>query len=147
MEIRTINPKYRRIARRLISREPELQYIAESRVRIAFLESDAEKAEKGKLILGQCERVPEKFRWAVHYDFMITVFAPNVERFDRRQMEALLFHELLHVGIEQDGFEEKYSVVPHDFEEFRTIMERYGLDWSEEKHEQTGKAQKAGKGS
>lgn len=117
------------MARRLISSMPELRYIAESRVRIVFLTSELEKTRGGRAVLGQCETVPEKFRWRIPYDFMITVFSPNVERLSRKQLRILLFHELLHVGIEEDGNEEKYFVREHDYEEFRAIIRRYGLDW------------------
>ena len=132
LENRTRNPKLRRIARRLIANEPELADIAASGVRIAFLTSDAERKDSGKLVYGLCERVPDKYKWCVPYDFTITVFEPNVERFNKKQLEILLLHELMHIGVEQDGFEEKYSIIPHDVEDFRAIIDRYGLDWSED---------------
>ena len=49
-----------------------------------------------------------------------------------KQMEVLLFHELLHVGIERgpDG-EETYSVNKHDLEDFKVIIDRYGTEWAE----------------
>ena len=40
MEHRTLNENYQRIAEDLIQNEPELAYIKDSRVRIAYLESD-----------------------------------------------------------------------------------------------------------
>lgn len=45
--------------------------------------------------------------------------------------EVLLFHELLHVGIEfaADG-SELYSVKGHDLEDFKLIIDRFGTDWS-----------------
>lgn len=132
MDTRERSPGLARIARRLIGTMPELSYIAASRVRIVYLTSELEKKKGSKLVLGQCEKVPEKYKWKVPYDFMITVFLPNVERLSREQMRILLFHELLHVGIEEDGNEEKYSVREHDYEEFREIINRYGLDWSKD---------------
>jgi hypothetical protein len=50
------------------------------------------------------------------------------------QMGILLFHELLHIGIEPgpDG-EETYSVNHHDLEDFKVIIDRYGTDWAEVK--------------
>ena len=119
-------------ARKLIDTMPELAYIAQSQARIVYLTSELEKKKGNKLVMGECEKVPEKYKWRIPYDFMITVFLPNVERLTRKQMKILLFHELLHVGIEVDGNEEKYTVREHDFEEFRTIINRYGLDWSDD---------------
>lgn len=131
MDSRRISEKYTEIADRLIDEEPELGYIKDSEVTIIYLSSEHEKKQKGKVVFGQCERVPEKYKWAVPCDFMITVFEPNVERFTKKQLEILIHHELLHVGIELDGNEERYFVVPHDIEDFRTIIERYGVDWNE----------------
>ena len=52
--------------------------------------------------------------------------------FTEDQMRILLFHELLHIGIEftEDG-QEKYSIKPHDYEDFKIIIDRYGTDWSQ----------------
>lgn len=132
MDTRKRSRNLARIARQLLHTMPELSYIAESSARIAYLTSDFEKQKGGKPVLGQCEKIPEKYQWRVPYDFMITVFSPNIERLTREQMRILLFHELLHIGIEVDGNEEKYTVREHDYEEFRAIISRYGLDWSED---------------
>ena len=60
------------------------------------------------------------------------MFEPNTERFTDDQLRILLLHELMHVGIEKDGNEEKYRIVPHDVEEFKAIIERYGVDWADD---------------
>ena len=131
MDNRSVNEKYAEVARELIQTEPSLAHIRDSSVTIIYLSSEHEKKQGQKLICGQCERVPEKYRWAVPADFTITVFEPNVERFTDHQIRILLLHELLHVGIEKDGNEEVYSVRPHDVEDFREIIERYGMNWGD----------------
>lgn len=131
MDIRTINEHYSELAFQLIKEEPALAHIRKSNVTIVYLSSEHEKKSNGRLIFGQCEKVPDKYKWAVPCDFTITVFEPNVERFSEEQLKALLFHELLHVGIRTDGNEEAYSIVPHDVEDFRVIIDRFGIDWSE----------------
>lgn len=141
MEIRTRNRRYSAIGKRLIRRRPELAYIRNSAVRIAFLASDHEKTKDRRTIFGECEKIPEKYKWRLPYDFTITIFEPNVERFTGRQLEILILHELLHVGIEVDGFEEKYYIEPHDIEEFYAIINQYGMDWS--KDEQAGEAEES----
>ena len=79
MEHRQINENYQRIAEGLIQNEPELRYIKDSRVRIAYLESDqAKKADADKLVLGECEKVQAKNKWAINYDFTITLFKKNL---------------------------------------------------------------------
>lgn len=91
-----------------------------------------EKKANGKTVFGECEKIPAKYKWCVPCDFTITVFEPNVERFTDDQLRILLLHELMHVGIEQDGNEEKYRIIPHDVEEFRAIIERYGVNWADD---------------
>ena len=131
MDVRTINERYTEIAAELIQEEPVLAEIRDSNVQIVYLSSEHEKKSGRKLVAGQCEKVPEKYRWAVPCDFTITVFEPNVERFTEEQIRILLLHELMHVQITKDGNEEVYSVRPHDVEDFREIIERYGMDWGD----------------
>lgn len=132
MEVRHLNDNYRTIAEALIDSEAELQYIKDSRVRIAYLESNQpKKADKDKLVLGECEKVAPKNRWAIDYDFTITLFKENLVGLSEEQIKIVLFHELLHVGIERDpDGGESYSVVKHDLEDFKVIIDRYGTDWS-----------------
>lgn len=132
MEHRAINDNYRAIAEGLIEKEPELQYIKDSRVHITYLESDSTKKDgKDKLVFAECEKVAAKNRWAIHSDFTITVFKNNCVGMSEKQMEILLFHELLHIGVEPgpDG-EEIYSVNHHDLEDFKVIIDRYGTNWA-----------------
>lgn len=135
MEHRTLNENYAAIAQELIDKEPELAYIKNSRVRIAYLESDqAKKADKDKLVLGECEKVAAKNKWAISYDFTITLFKNNLVGLTAAQIRIVLFHELLHVGIEPgaDG-DEIYSVRKHDLEDFKLIIDKFGTEWSNAK--------------
>ncbi len=135
MEHRQINTNYETIAKELIEKEPELKYIKDSRVKIAFLDSDqSKKVDKDKLVLGECEKVAAKNKWAISYDFTITLFTPNLVGLSEAQIRIVLFHELLHVGIEPgpDG-DELYSVRKHDLEDFKLIIDRFGTDWASNK--------------
>ena len=132
MEHRQINENYQRIAEDLIQNEPELQYIKDSRVRIAYLESDsAKKADADKLVLGECEKVQAKNKWAINYDFTITLFKKNLVGLSADQIRIVMFHELLHVGIEPgpEG-DENYSVRKHDLEDFKLIIDKFGTEWA-----------------
>lgn len=132
MEHRQINENYQRIAESLIDTEQDLAYIKDSRVRIAYLESDqAKKADADKLVLGECEKVQAKNKWAINYDFTITLFKNNLVGLSADQIRIVMFHELLHVGIElgPDG-DENYSVRKHDLEDFKLIIDKFGTDWS-----------------
>ena len=131
MDNRTINEHYAEIGNDLIQTEDALADIANSQATIIYLSSEHKKVASGKKVLGQCEKVADKYKWGIPCDFTITVFEPNVEGMTEEQLRILLFHELLHVGIEfmPDG-SERYSVIEHDLEDFKLIIDRYGTDWS-----------------
>lgn len=133
MELRELNEDYREMAEELIKEEPDLAYIKDSKVRIAYLKSDAAKKAGGdNVVHGECEKVQAKNRWAIDYDYTITLFYNNNIGMSPEQIRILLFHELLHIGIDygQDG-EEVYSIRKHDLEDFKAIVDRYGVNWSE----------------
>ena len=131
MEHRSINDKYRAIAENLINTMPELEYIKDSSVQITYLESDTpKKADKDKVVLGECEKVQSKNRWAIEADFTITLYGPNLIGLSEKQMEIVLFHELLHIGIDWGEEGEVYYVRKHDLEDFKIIIDKYGTDWA-----------------
>jgi hypothetical protein len=131
-ETRALSEEFTKIGGNLIATMPELEHIKDSRVRIAFLESDYDKRSNCKSVYGECEKIADKNKWALKADFTITLYAPNIEGFSEKQIAILLFHELLHVGIDyREGGEEVYSIRPHDVEDFKVIIEKYGVDWAE----------------
>ena len=131
MDNRHINNDYAEIADELIRNEYSLIHLLESRAKIIYLSSDYAKTSKGKLVFGQCEKIQDKYKWGIPADFTITVFEPNAAKFTDDQIRILLHHELLHVGIDKkaDG-SESYSIVDHDIEDFKLILDKYGTDWS-----------------
>ena len=131
MDNRVIREEYAEIAKEIIETEESLTDIANSKATIIYLGSDNPKTSKGKAVFGECERVQDKNKWAIPADYTITVFEPNIVGFSREQLRILLFHELLHIKIdfEEDG-SEKYSTKPHDYEDFKEIIDRFGTDWS-----------------
>ena len=131
-DLRSLDEELCIIGQELIDTEYILDDVRESGVRVAFLRSELEKKTKTKIVYGQCERVPDKYLWAVPFDFLITVFSPNTERFTEEQLRILLLHELMHIGVEKDGNAYDYYVKEHDIEEFSEIIKRYGIDWSKE---------------
>ena len=130
MDNRTINDHYAEIAEDLIATEPALEYIRNSNARIVYLSSEHKKTGNGKKTFAECEKISEKYKWGIPCDFTITVFEPNVELFSEQQLQILLYHELLHVGIElrEDGTE-RYFINPHDLEDFKLIIDSYGTEW------------------
>lgn len=131
MEHRAKNNQYKEIGDRLIDTMPELQYIKNSGVQIVYLQSDQLKTSGGKVVHGECEKIPAKYKWALSADFTITLFENNNVGFTDEQMEILIFHELLHIGIEKKlSGEEVYSCEPHDLEDFKLVIDKYGTDWA-----------------
>ena len=131
MEQRELSPEYAAIAQEVIASEPSLVDIRNSQATISFLTSTNKKTNKGKRVCGECEKVPDKYKWSIPADFTITIFEPNVEDFTEEQKRILVFHELLHVKIDfnNDG-SETYSIRPHNYEDFKEIIDRYGTDWA-----------------
>ena len=129
MDSRRVNKTYAEIGQGLINTEPELAYIKDSNVSIIYLSSDHAKKSKEKKTCAQCEKVADKYKWGIPCDFTITVFEPNVVRFTDDQIRILLFHELLHIGIEIKDNTESYYTRPHDLEDFKLIINKFGTDW------------------
>ena len=125
------NRKYGQIARRLIRTCPEFEDIKDSGVRIAYLASDKEKTKNRKTVFAECTKVDDKYSWCCEYDFFITVYEPNIEDFTEEQIEILMRHELMHVGIDFEGDGTTFYIVPHDIEEFWGIIDKFGLEWSD----------------
>lgn len=126
------NREYRLIGQRLIRTLPEFGDIAASGVKIAYIESYEAKKKNNKTIYADCAKVSSRYSWCCKYDFFITVYEPNVCDFTPRQLEALIRHELHHVGVNFDGSYISYYLVEHDVEEFWDIINEYGLQWHEQ---------------
>ena len=114
----------------VIRTERSLQWIPRADIRIGFMESDKEKKKSGKEVLGDCRLVKEPWNAFCPFDFLITIYLPNVAGMSMDQIRILLLHELLHVGMDEKNGEPVYRIVPHDIEEFREIINRYGIDWA-----------------
>ena len=123
---RKINKMYQEIAQDLIETRPELEEIKNSDVQIILLSSDNAKKNNKKIIFGQCEKIADRYKWGIPCDFTITVFEPNVQEFTPEQIRILIFHELLHVGVDDGHF----FIRPHDLEDFKLIIDEFGVNWN-----------------
>ena len=118
------------LAHLVMMEHEDLHWIRSANVSIGFVESDRAKKSNGRLCLGECVKVKELYKPYCPHDFLVVVYSPNVQGMSEEQLKILLYHELLHVGMSEDGEEVKYIVNPHDVEDFRKIIDRYGLDWA-----------------
>jgi predicted metallopeptidase len=129
-DVRKVNEEYAVIGRSLIENEEVLEYIKDSEATIIYLSSEQAKTQNGKIIFAQCEKVAEKYKWGIPCDFTITVFEPNCEDLTPDQLRILIFHELLHIGIDfNSSGQEVFKINPHDLEDFKYIIDRFGTDW------------------
>ena len=128
MDRRKINEVYADMAAEVIDEHGALEYLRDADITIIYLSSTHAKKQGDKLVLGQCEKVAEKYKWGIPCDFTITIFEPNVAGFTEEQLKILLFHELLHVGYDPEN--ERLYVKPHDLEDFKLIINEFGTDWA-----------------
>jgi len=128
-EVRTISEYYTELGDKVIRENSKLHWIADVGLSVGFMKSNKEKTKGKALVFGECEKVPAKYKEFIPYDFLITVYEINCAGFTEEQIKILLYHELLHVGMDDSGKEVKYIINPHDVEDFREIIDKYGLDW------------------
>lgn len=142
----TINEEYTKKGYDLLNTHKELEAISTYGVQIAFLSSNKAKKSNGKVVFADCTKVSDRYKWTCPFDYMITVYEPNVAeyKFTEEQMDILLWHEMLHIGIDESSKNgPKLYVKPHDIEDFRMIIEAAGLDWHRgEMYGQEGKTDK-----
>ena len=124
-DIRRISEEYQKICNELIEEMPEFEIL--KTVTIICLASELEKKTNGRVILGQTEKISAKYKWGIPCDFTITFFEPNISHMTNQQLRILMYHELLHVGVEDD----RLFIRPHDLEDFKAVIEQYGVNWAE----------------
>lgn len=80
----------------------------------------------GKATLGKCVKTAGLVKHFGGVDFVIWLAADHCRslRLTRWQVEALVYHELLHTERDEKG---KPIVIPHDFAGFAKEIEHYGL--------------------
>ena len=148
MELRQ---EYEQIAQRALDKYPELALLKEYPPSIAYLASVREKTSRGRRVFAETMKIPAKYKWMAvdrEYDFQIVVYEPNCCGMSDEQMEILMWHELMHIGVElQDDGTVKYFINDHDVQDFRAILELHGVDWAKPNYEQVtiGQLQAAAK--
>ena len=127
-------PDLHEVARRLTG-DPDLKahLRAAGHWDISFLWKKEGGAKNGKAILGKCVKVTGVLTAFTGSQFVIYLAANHARdhQLSERQVEALVFHELLHVEeIVDDNGNVRTGIAAHDFEEFAAVIHRYGA-WDE----------------
>ena len=122
--------EYEQLAQTVIEENEDLKDLLDLNVGIAFVESNKEPKRNGRRTFGKCVKVPPLYQIFAPYDFIIVLYPENFKWFDEKQKKILLHHELMHIGVEElpDGSLGR-KIVPHDVEDFKTIIDKHGLEW------------------
>lgn len=112
----------------LIDRYPELVRLRDARIGYCWKQNGGET--NGKVTLGKCTKPSGLLRYYAHLDFVVWCAADHCREwsFTNHQLEALIYHELCHAGVEIDKHGQvKYVIRPHEVEMFTGELDRYGL--------------------
>ena len=123
-----INDEYTAIAEEII-KEPDFDEIRDY-ASFVVLSSEEEKTKNKQVVYGECKLVQKLYKLFCPYDFLIIIYDVNAASFSPEQMRILIEHELRHMGYDLEGNEPTPYIVPHDYEEFKQIMDKYGIDWA-----------------
>ncbi len=107
---------------------PELSYIREYEVKVGYVLSSYRKIDDGELVFVDCRKVTGPMQAYLPYQVIITFYEPNIDDFTPNQKAVLMWHELKHIELTQKGI----KIKNHDVRDFRSIIDRLGLDWSSE---------------
>lgn len=114
-----------KIADRLIETKPDLKHLYDFQVAYFWKRAGGKKA--GQPVMGQCSKVSGKMKaFAPGAHFMVWLAADHAREQETTayQVEAFVFHELLHTGVS----DKKLPVIrPHDWQGFDSELREYGL--------------------
>ena len=98
-------------------------------VRIGYQWSDENKIRDNMIVYADCEKVKPKLKEFIDYDFIITFYEAAKDICENAK-KVLMYHELRHIGIkESENGDLSFYIVQHTIQDFREIVEKYGLDW------------------
>ena len=99
--------------------------LADARFNFVFTD-----AKPGKTVV-KARLVPKMWKdlGVIDADFLLVINAQLWQEISSEERTASLDHELCHCSaVSNDKGDKKYSIIPHDIEDFHVIYERYG-DW------------------
>lgn len=121
---------------------PDIEEIAEAlishhgfpwatEVGMSYFWKDKGGTSQGKAVLGKCVKLSGLAKVGIGGDFAIWLAADTARdvRLTAWQMEAAIYHELLHVGWSTES--DTPGVVPHEFQGFLAELREYGA-WHED---------------
>ena len=91
---------------------------------ISYLWKKKGGSTRGKLRMGYTTKTSGALRHFSAVDAVIWLAADHLAGRNAREIEAWLYHEMLHLGWDEEG--ERVALMGHDFEGFAAEVERYG---------------------
>jgi len=87
--------------------------------------------EVGKNVAGRCRLVYNEYTLMTDINYLITFSGELWGRLNDKQKELLMAHELMHIlkVYDDEGVFKKFSICRHDVEDFRYLIEKFGVDW------------------
>jgi len=118
-------PALKEMADELIERYDELEWLAGWPIEFLWRKKGGQKG--GNLTLGKTQLTSGLVSFYSHATWLIWVAADHCRTFNPRQIEAVVYHELLHpwYGVDEDG-EKHPRIRGHEWEGFNQELRRYG---------------------
>ena len=113
------------IAKTVIEEHNDLKHLDNPSLRIVYMYCDKDKTSNGRKVYADTTKLNDKTKAVAGCDFIITFYKQVCATLDNEKMKILMYHELRHVGF-KDG---KFSIIPHDVEDFQSIVETHGMNW------------------
>ena len=132
---------YNALINKLLEQEPTLQHINRWGITVGVFEREGGKTSAGKTVFADIGKTPDKFKPFCDFEYLITIYTDSCRGFTDEQMLIVLFHELLHIKVEEitDDAGEimniKLTTRGHDLEDFKVIIDRWGTNWSKKNGE------------
>ena len=97
--------------------------------KLAYLFKNKSIKSKNREVVATAKTIGKDMHALSGYDFLITTAYPTWQELSDKQKLAVIDHELEHCFVEDDEKtgDTKYSILPHDVEEFGSIIKRHGL--------------------
>lgn len=121
-------PDLERLASRFMAEYPE-KFAHIGNIRLAVLWKAKGGKSRGQLRLGQCAKSSGLAKYWGENDFTIWLAADHLRGDTQERIASVLFHELLHIGEDDDTGE--VILVGHDLEFFFSEVQERGL-WRSE---------------
>lgn len=108
----------------LIRSFQELSFIEDERLVITYLWKRTGGKSGGREVLGKCVKPSGLLHYFANCDFVIWLAADHLYGLRGFNFRRLLYHELCHIGIDDNG---QPCIVRHQFEGFVSEIERFGI--------------------